>query len=141
MKRALYIIAVAASCLLVACGKDNKPGKDITASAVAGSWELSEIVTKASIGSVDVSVYLDFTQDGTFTLYQKIGEGRYTKFSGTFTLEKNLLSGNYSDRKPWGPYNVTLEDSRLSLTKTEGTETDTYKKIDAVPSEVTSNLY
>ena len=142
MKRALYAFTVAALCLLTACGGKDKPGKDKTkTSDIAGVWELSDIVTKASIGSVEVSVYLDFASDGKFTLYQKLGEGRYTKFTGTFALEKGVLSGNYSDAKAWGPYNVAVDKTSLTLEKEGGKETDVYRKIDAVPAEVTSNLY
>ncbi|MBP5795771.1 MAG: hypothetical protein J6W07_02885, partial [Bacteroidales bacterium] len=60
MKRLLYAISIAALCLLTACGKDKQPGKEeIKPSAIAGAWELSDISTKTSIGSVNVSVYLD----------------------------------------------------------------------------------
>lgn len=142
MKRVLYAVAIAALCFLTACGGNDKPGKEETkASDIAGAWELSDIVTKASLGSVAVSVYLDFASDGKFTLYQKIGEGRYTKFAGTFALEKGVLSGKYSDGKAWGPYNASVDKTSLTLEKEGGKETDVYRKIDAVPAEVTSNLY
>lgn len=138
MKR--IVLALAAMCLLAACG--NKPGKnEITPSAIAGSWELSDVVTKASVGSVTVSVYITFVSEGTFTLYQKIGEGRYTKFSGTFTLAEQKLSGKYSDGKSWGPYNTELDGSTLTLSKEGGVESDIYRKIEAIPAEVTSNMY
>ena len=142
MKRVLYAFAVAALCFLTACGGKDKPGKDeAKASDIAGVWELSDIVTKASIGTVQVSVYIDFTSDGKFSLYQKLGEGRYTKYTGTFALEKGVLSGKYSDGKAWGPYNASVDKTSLTLEKEGGKETDVYRKIDAVPAEVTSNLY
>lgn len=142
MKRVLYAIAVVALCLLTACGKNKQPDKQETkAPAVAGVWELSDIVTKASIGSVNVSVYLDFASDGSFALYQKIGEGRYTKFTGTYIVDKSSLSGKYADGKAWGPYKAEVNGSTLTLVKEGGSETDTYRKIDAVPAEITSNLY
>ena len=144
MKRVLYAIAVVALCLLAACGKVKQPGKEESktqAPAIAGIWELSNITTKANVGSVTVSVYLDFTSDGNFTLYQKIGEGRYTKFTGTYALEKDSLSVKYSYGKAWGPYKAEINDSSLTLAKEGGQETDTYKKIDAVPETVTTNLY
>lgn len=142
MKRLLYALSIAALCLLVACGKENKPGKGGSkAPAIAGVWELSDIATKASIGSVAVSVYLDFADGGSFTLYQKIGEGRYTKFTGTYTVDKDSLSGKYADGKAWGPYKAEVNGSSLTLVKEGGSETDTYRKIDAIPAEVTSNLY
>ena len=138
MKRIVF--AVVALCLLVACG--NKPGKnELTPSAISGTWELADVVTKANVGSVNVSVYITFAAEGTFVLYQKIGEGRYTKFSGTFTLAEQILSGKYSDGKSWGPYHLELDGSTLTLSKAGGVEADVYRKTDAVPAEVTSNLY
>ena len=142
MKRKFYAFAVTALCLLTACGGKDKPGKEETkVSDIAGVWELSDIITKASLGSVVVSVYIDFASDGKFTLYQKLGEGRYTKYAGTYALEKGVLSGKYSDGKAWGPYSATVDKSSLTLEKEGGKETDVYRKIDTVPAEVTSNLY
>ena len=142
MKRVLFAVAITAISLLTACVKEKNPKEEETkASAIAGVWELSDITTKASVGSVNVSVYLDFASDDNFTLYQKIGEGRYTKFTGTYALDKDSLSGKYSDGKAWGPYKAEINASALTLTKEGGNETDTYRKIDAVPETVTTNLY
>ena len=90
-----------------------------------------------------VSVYLDFSAEGSFTLYQKIGAGRYTVFTGSYNVDQNnkLLSGTYSNGKQWGPYDCTCSESSLTLVTYGGGETYTYNKIDAVPSSVTGNTY
>ena len=141
MKRLLYAFAVIALCVLPACQREGEEDIKGPKSALTGAWELSDITTKANFGSVAVTVFIDFASDGTFSLYQKIGEGRYAKFTGTFALEDGSLSGRYSNGINWGPYSAQLENTKLTLTTASGSETDVYIKIDAIPSTVTSNVY
>jgi hypothetical protein len=110
---------------------------------VTGAWEMSAVSTKVNVGGEQVSVYLDFSAEGSFTLYQKIGAGRYTVFTGSYNVDQNnkLLSGTYSNGKQWGPYDCTCSESSLTLVTYGGGETYTYNKIDAVPSSVTGNTY
>ncbi len=139
MKKLLMMAACVLA--LVACKKE---GGDPTPASegVVGIWELASVTTKASVGDVQVSVYVDFTNGGNFTLYQKIGEGRYTKFTGTYTLTSdNKLSGAYGSGSVWGPYDVTLSGETLTLASAGGKEVDTYKKISAIPENVLQNLY
>lgn len=130
-------IALAALAMLAACGggKDEKP-LDIT-----GEWNLVSIQTKsATLGGQTVDVYILFASDWSFTMYQKIGAGRYYKYSGTYVLDGATLSGKYSDGKLWGSsYEVELSssDSQMTLTSASG-EVDTYKKA-SIPSDVVEN--
>lgn len=149
------IFALAAVLLTIAAcgGKDNPDtpsptpgggggGGSTTKLDVTGSWELSGVETKVSVGSVNVSVYISFTSDGSFTLYQKIGEGRYTRFTGTYTVSAdNKLSGKYSNNATWGPYSAALSGGKLTLTSAGGKEVDTYTKISSIPASVTQNIY
>ena len=141
MKKVLTILA-AAALLLCAC---NKPGGgggggEETPLSVEGSWELSGVTTKVPVGGVEVSVYVTFSS-GSLTLYQKIGEGRYTQFTGTYTLLDKTLTGQYSDGKNWGPYTAAMNGSNLTLTSAGGKEVDTYRKVSAIPESVTQNVY
>ena len=132
------ILALAAAS--VACQKPDDPVKQAT--DVSGVWELTNVSTKASVGSVQVSVYLDLVAGGSFTLYQKIGDGRYTVFKGGWKLsEDDRLSGTYEDGKAWGPYEATVSGSSMTLVSAGGKEVDTYKKIASIPDSVTSNTY
>lgn len=126
---------------LVSCGE--KPDDPIiVALDVTGAWELTSVSTKASVGSVPVSVYVEFAEGGTFSLYQKIGEGRYSAFTGNWRLTDNeILSGSYSDGTAWGPYTAAVAGSNLTLASSGGKEVDTYKKIASIPESVTSNTY
>ena len=128
--------------MLAGCGK--KEPEDLTPAVdVTGSWELSSVTTRATVGSEQVSVYLVFDASGTFEIYQKIGAGRYTRFNGKYSLnkEEKLLSGTYADGTAWGPYEAALDGTTLTLAKPGGKEVDTYKKVDSIPESVTGNTY
>lgn len=133
------VFAFAAMLLVLAACSGNKNNPDTPKASIAGFWELSNVATKATVGSVDVSVYLEFTVDGNFSIYQKIGDGRYSRFTGSYTYSSDVLTGNYSSGSSWGPYDVVLDDTTLKLSSAN--EEDTYKKTDAIPSTVLSNLY
>lgn len=138
MKRILFALALVA--LFGAC-KPHQP--ETPKIDVTGTWELESITTKVAIGGEQVSVYIDFESEGAFTLYQKIGAGRYTRFDGTWTIDQEAatLSGVYSGGDSWGPYSCTCSESTLVLTTASGGESDTYKRIDAIPAEVIQNVY
>ena len=78
---------------------------------------------------------MDLKADNTFDLWQKLGEGRHRKYSGTWTLTETTLTGKYSDGKEWGSaYEVSLDEGNLIMTETKtGTETYTYKSC-VIPS-------
>lgn len=145
MKKKILFAALLAALMAVAvsCGKNNPDGKSggkTTAADVVGKWELTSVSTKAAVGSVDVSVYIDFQSGGTFVLYQKVGQGRYTRYEGTYSVgDDGALSGSYSGGKSWGPYTASVSGGTLVLSL--GSEEDTYRKIDSIPSSVTENVY
>ena len=69
----------------------------------------------------NADIYLQLNKDKTFELYQKIGEGRYRKYAGTYTLTDAILSGKYSDGAEWGSsYAVSFEGEVLVLTAQNG---------------------
>ena len=146
MRKRLFILAALSALVIMlsGCGKDNPEdngGEQTPTSPFAGTWELTGVATKVSVGNIDVSVYLVFT-DTDFEIYQKIGEGRYTKFDGTYVYGSDkTLSGKYSNNRPWGPYAVEFASDKSTLTLSLGSESDTYKKIDSVPQSVKDNLY
>ena len=154
MMKKLFALAAVLLTIAACGGKDNPDtpsptpggggggGSTTTKVDVTGSWELSNVETKVSVGSVNVSVYISFTSDGNFTLYQKIGEGRYTRFTGTYTVSAdNKLSGKYSNNAAWGPYTAAMASGKLTLTSAGGKEVDTYTKISSIPTSVTQNIY
>lgn len=106
MKRILYILAA----VLLAATSCQKEGNSLLEN-LAGEWHYT-----AEESGVTEDVYLSFAENGTFEIYQKIGEGPYWHATGDFTLdlETSVLSGFYSDRYPWN-YSYVIEVSSTTL--------------------------
>lgn len=124
--KARIIIAAVAALFLTGCGNNKGP----VALDITGQWELIGLETKSiQIGDQTIEVYMDLKADNTFELWQKLGEGRHRKYSGTWALTETTLTGKYSDGKEWGSaYEVSLNEGNLIMTETKtGTETYTYK--------------
>lgn len=134
---------------LTSCREQETPPQPMN---IDGTWELISVTdTRAvAIGDEQVEVYVVFQADepvvtgtrgskeqvhqpvvstGVFTLYQKLGAGKYRSFDGKWTLTDSTLSGTYSDGKPWGAtYEVALEDDGSRLSLAAPTETCVYTK-------------
>ena len=132
-----------AAALLIVCAGCKPRVPETPKMDVGGCWELSSVATKVNVAGEQVSVYLDLAETGSFSLYQKIGAGRYTVFSGSWTLDQDAkqLSGSYQDGTSWGPYDCEVSETTLTLSFVGGSEVDTYTKIDEIPSSVTENVY
>lgn len=141
MKNMIRVIAAmaASACVLYSCGGS----KTETPLNIVGEWRLSDVSTKvAFIGEEDVDVYLSFSKDKKFTMYQMVGQGRYRCFRGTWGLGGNMLNGVYDDGTAWGSsYEVSLSSDKTQLVLVSvGTirESDTYIRAD-IPQQVIDN--
>lgn len=114
MKCTKILLLVIAVALAMSCKKENKNAPI----DIIGTWELMDIKTKSvQIGEEIVEVKMTFKADNTFTLEQKLGEGRFQPYSGTWQLTENKLTGKYSDGKAWGAgYEVSREGDVLTMT-------------------------
>lgn len=134
MKKLTYILLVICSVLLSSC-KDKTEVIN-----VAGEWVLSEAVlnTKSiQVGDETIEVYVAFSEDGTFNLYQKIGYGSFVLYDGTYAVAGKVLSGSYSDGTVWGnSYIVSVDNDIMTLSAaTNSTDIYTYEKC-SIPSDV-----
>jgi hypothetical protein len=136
MMRKYLILALSLLLTVVSCNPTEPEKTGPTSDDLVGAWELTSVVTKASVGGSTVNVYIAFNANGQFDLYQQLGQGWYHHYSGTWSLSEDTIQGKYSNDAAWGPWTVTLGSGTLSLTK--GTEQDTYKKISGIPDNVTA---
>lgn len=121
------MLLIGASFILAGCGGE----KETKALDITGTWELSNIeVTKAAqLGDETIQVTITFNADKTFSLSQILGEGRAKEFSGTWNLTETTLTGKYSNGKNWGSsYEVSIENSRLTMVPESGAEIYVYTK-------------
>ena len=124
-----YLIISLLPLLFLSCNKDEREFDTLQ-----GSWHL---ISVSNVDISDIDVYISFSA-GSFTLYQKVGSGRYVKFEGTYGFADGVLSGKYSSGETLGSqYRVQRDGNRLILTSDTG-ESSVYLKSD-IPSEVTDN--
>ena len=128
MKR-YVLLFVALAALMAGCSNENEGVK--RSIDIVGGWHCTP-------EEFDADIYVDFIEDGSFDLYQRVGQGRSRHYAGTWTVERNILSGSYADGTPWGSsYSVAkLDDSSISLTAQNGSvEVMVYRK-EAIPDNV-----
>ena len=110
---------------------EEKPVEKI-ADKIIGSWHSTSI-------AIDGDIYLSFTSDGKMELYQKIGEGAYRLYRGTWTINETnaVLSGKYNDGTDWASsYKIVIADRNMTLTSdNEAKEESKFTKAD-IPSEI-----
>lgn len=131
MKRIIYILtAIATMMLSASCQKDTNRLLD----TLVGDWHYS-----AEESGVKEDIWISFAADGTFLLYQKVGDGPYWLSTGEFSLDSQtkVLTGVYSDRYPW-KYSYKIAAGAKSLTMA-AVESDTHIMVydrASVPAEV-----
>lgn len=129
MKKIIYIIA-AVLLLATSCRKDNTR----LAENLVGEWHYS-----ATEQGVTEDIYIGFSADGTFEMYQKVGEGVHWYIAGEYTVDSEtcILSGVYTDRYPWKyDYKVTVSGNTLVMTAVQlETYSVTYSR-ESIPAEV-----
>lgn len=125
MKIMRYLLMTAILVVSFGCNKPVNPQTP----KIVGSWELVDIqyTKSAQIGDQTVEVTITFGADGSFQMSQMLGQGRPTEYSGNWTLDGDVLSGNYSDGKPWGSsYIVAVEETSMSMTPAGESAPETY---------------
>ncbi len=129
MKRLLFILAALMVMSATGCKKDEKV-IDCKAT-LPGEWHCAP-------EGIDADIYAAFEENGSFDLYQKLGEGRYRHYTGTWECKGNTLSGIYSDGNAWGSsYTVAFTDNdNMTFTALNGSNEVMAYTREPVPSEV-----
>ena len=131
MKARIYFLtAVLCALALVGCGKEKDTPKVNNATKIVGEWHCAP-------EGYDVDVYVAFDAAGSFEEYQRLGEGRYRHYAGTWSVDKSVLSGVYADGTEWGStYTLSFEGETMTLTaNNESAEAIVYTKT-TIPAEV-----
>lgn len=125
-----FMIVAALFCAAVSCKKAPE-----TSIAIVAEWHLVE-VTGMDASAVP-QVYIDFKADYTFEIYQKVGEGRFRRYDGTYAVAEDMVTGKYSDGEDWGSgYAAAFEGDFMTLTAGNGSaEVCKYEKASLDQSE------
>lgn len=128
MKSRVLILVAALLSALVSFSSCKKDEKTLD---VKGEWELTDVkmsTKSALVGAETVTVYLNLAEDGSFAMYQMVGDGRFVTFSGSWKLAGSTLSGTYADGTSWASaYEVSVEKSTLTMTTEDGLDVFVYK--------------
>uniref|UniRef100_UPI0040562F1A lipocalin family protein n=1 Tax=Alistipes sp. TaxID=1872444 RepID=UPI0040562F1A len=95
---------------------DNFKAGDVK--AIVNEWRLVEWDSEVA----PYDVYVDFNEDNTFVIYQRIYGAAYERFDGNYSLNGNNLTGMYGDGTELKPYRaeVSVDGETLRLHSTEG---------------------
>ena len=122
---------IAAALLMAAgCQKDETR----TLEQISGEWHYT-----ATESGVTEDVYLSFSADGVFEMYQKVGDGPYWFSSGEYRLdaESMVLSGVYTDRYPWKySYKIYVNEKTLTMTAVELEGYSVVYSRESIPAQV-----
>lgn len=126
--------AIAAAILTSSCSKAAEDEANII-----GEWHLTGIEVPTKVEEpYGLSVYISFSEDSSFEIYEKLQEGRYRKYNGNYNLKDNVLTGTYSDDSPLNgvSYKVKTSGNTLTLTQSDTpNEVTTYIR-ESIPEEV-----
>ena len=112
------LFAAAAILALASCVKSE----EALVKNLAGDWYYETVES-----DVPVQVYVSFANDMTFQLFQKVGDGAFRKYTGTYTFDGTVLDGVYSDKSTWKEAkNVTFDGDILTAVGVKTGETITY---------------
>lgn len=115
---------------LISCESSDMHNKE----ALIGDWHYS-----GTENNVTVDVWISFSADDTFEMYQMVGEGAYWKSTGSYKADSStgVISGKYSDQAPWAhEYKFTVGGSALTLTALDTPSYETKYQRETVPAEV-----
>lgn len=117
---------------VVGCDNDGD-GDAIIPAEMVGKWHIESWCG----GEPEFDVYLEFSKNGTFNIYQQTWKFTYQHFTGVCSAKNGVLSGVYSDGSSWiANYEYSVANSKLTLTNTlDSYETSTYAAC-TIPAEV-----
>lgn len=136
MARLLYrlFIAAVAAALMSSCNSDQKILEQ-NVNEIAGIWHYA-----GNEAGQPVDVYLGFyPENNRFDLYQKVGEGAYKHYTGTFSMSlSKVLGGKYDSGFAWArEYTVSRSGNVLKLSA--GDYSCEYTYVDVIPEDVTGH--
>ena len=131
MKKIIFRAFVAIAAVVLSMGCQSEGQKNLE--QIVGDWHYN-----GAENGVQEDVWIVFSQDMTFELYQKVGDGVHRSITGRYSInaDKKIISGMYEDNYPWKyDYKFEVKGNNLVLTAVSDTYSVTYTR-GIVPAEV-----
>lgn len=110
MRKIFIKMMVCAAALFAFAACSEKDSDNL--SKVAGEWHYT-----GEESGVQIDIYLGLYSDGTFDLYQKVGDGPHYLYKGKYNYDGQVLTGIYSDDTPWAhDYKVSRSGKNMTIT-------------------------
>ena len=128
----IFVLAILAAMTIVGCEpKVNTPEGE--KGAISGEWKLvawNEV-------EPEFCVYVDFNDDNTFEIYQQVWSFDYELFTGTYTINGDIVTGVYADGTNWAcGYKFKKDgDTLVMYSQEDKSVTSLYEKCE-IPAEI-----
>lgn len=95
-------------------------------SEIKGTWAL----TSWRGATPSFKVYMDISDGGNITLWQKMTTRAWERYDSTATIDKNVISGTYSDGVAWSAnYSIAIAGDTMTWTDTvDSTDVSVYTR-------------
>lgn len=106
--------------------------KDEVQHSIVGEWHFSD-----EESGQDIDIYVSFSIDFTFEMYQKIGEGAHRYYKGAYEVDRDYVTGTYSDGTPWASdYYVSFHEGDMIMKSAQDEGYSITYKREKIPAEV-----
>ena len=132
----IFAFIAIAALAMTACNKD-KGGKTPSKATVSivGEWRS----TTFEGAEAPFDIYVDFNEDGSYEMYQRIYTLSYERYDGTYAVSGNIVSGSYSDGQSWKcgyKAELSADGNTLTMRSQENVSVTTVYTKTTIPTEV-----
>lgn len=128
----IFSVVMLLALALVSCGEKNGPTGGKTGE-LSGEW----VLTSWNDAAPEFNVYLNFNADGTFEIYQQVWSFDYELYTGTYTINGDIVTGVYADGTNWAcGYKFAKVDNTLNMYSQEDKSISSVYEKCTIPEEI-----
>lgn len=129
----IFTLVMLLALAITGCKKDATVTGGGAKGAVAGEW----VLTSWNEAEPEFNVYINFSDDNTFEIYQQVWSFDYELYTGTYTINGDIVTGVYADGSNWacGYKFVKNGDTLTMYSQEDQSVTSVYAKCE-IPAEI-----
>ena len=129
----IFSLVMLLALAITGCKKDATVTGGGAKGAVAGEW----VLTSWNEAEPEFNVYINFGDDNTFEIYQQVWSFDYELYTGTYTINGDIVTGVYADGSNWAcGYKFVKDGDTLTMYSQEDQSvTSVYAKCE-IPAEI-----